>query len=81
MNGKEGLHRSYQVGRMDSERPTAIRLSGDNILEEHCAFDNNDSKVTIISMPDSITVRTEIQHYLLIYIQLMCFLLQSVFKW
>jgi kinesin family protein 1 len=40
---------------MDSEKPAAIRLSGDNILEEHCAFENNDGKVTIVSMPQSIT--------------------------
>ncbi|KAF9526270.1 kinesin-like protein [Crepidotus variabilis] len=43
------------IGRMDSEKPAAIRLSGDNILEEHCALENNDGKVTIVSMPDSIT--------------------------
>jgi len=43
---------------MDSEKPAAIRLSGDNILEEHCAFDNIDGKVTLLSMPDSITVST-----------------------
>lgn len=43
------------VGRMDSEKPAAIRLSGDKILEEHCHFDNVDGKVTIQCMPDSIT--------------------------
>ncbi|KXN84211.1 hypothetical protein AN958_12864 [Leucoagaricus sp. SymC.cos] len=43
------------VGRMDSEKPAAIRLSGDKILEEHCHFDNTDDKVTISCMPDSIT--------------------------
>jgi hypothetical protein len=41
---------------MDCEKPAAIRLSGDNILEEHCAFENHDDKVTIVSMPQSITV-------------------------
>jgi len=41
---------------MDSEKPAAIRLSGDKILEEHCHFDNVDGKVTIQCMPDSITV-------------------------
>jgi len=41
---------------MDSEKPAAIRLSGDNILEVHCAFENNEGKVTIVSMPQSITV-------------------------
>lgn len=41
---------------MDSEKPAAIRLSGDNILEEHCSFENNEGKVAIVSMPESITV-------------------------
>ncbi|KAG6806973.1 hypothetical protein H0H93_002147, partial [Arthromyces matolae] len=43
------------VGRLDSEKPAAIRLSGDNILEEHCHFDHTDGRVTIQSLPDSIT--------------------------
>ncbi|KAF9449570.1 kinesin-like protein [Macrolepiota fuliginosa MF-IS2] len=43
------------VGRMDSDKPAAIRLSGDKILEEHCYFDNMDGKVTIQCLPDSIT--------------------------
>ncbi|KAG6885494.1 hypothetical protein C0993_001101 [Termitomyces sp. T159_Od127] len=43
------------VGRLDSEKPAAIRLSGDNILEEHCHFDNTDGKVTIQCLPESIT--------------------------
>ncbi|KAG5732272.1 Kinesin-like protein [Termitomyces sp. T112] len=43
------------VGRLDSEKPAAIRLSGDNILEEHCHFDNADGKVTIQCLPQSIT--------------------------
>ncbi|KAJ8514888.1 hypothetical protein ONZ45_g7618 [Pleurotus djamor] len=44
------------VGRLDSEKPLAIRLSGDNILEEHCYFENNEEgKVFIHSMPDSVT--------------------------
>ncbi|KIJ70625.1 hypothetical protein HYDPIDRAFT_172396 [Hydnomerulius pinastri MD-312] len=43
------------VGRLDSEKPAAIRLSGDNILEEHCAFENNDGKVTLHALPDSVT--------------------------
>ena len=45
-----------QVGRLDSEKPAAIRLSGDNISEEHCAFDNVDGRVTLHAMPDSVTV-------------------------
>ncbi|KAJ7229095.1 kinesin-like protein [Mycena pura] len=43
------------VGRMDSVKPAAIRLSGDNILEEHCYFENTDGKVVIHCMPDSVT--------------------------
>ncbi|KAF8966416.1 kinesin-like protein [Flammula alnicola] len=43
------------VGRLDSDLPAAIRLSGDNILEEHCSFDNNDGKVVIVCMPNSVT--------------------------
>lgn len=45
-----------QVGRLDSDKPAAIRLSGDNISEEHCAFENVDGKVTLHAMPDSVTV-------------------------
>ncbi|KAK7061255.1 kinesin-like protein [Favolaschia claudopus] len=43
------------VGRQDSVKPAAIRLSGDNILEEHCYFENLDGKVVIHCMPDSVT--------------------------
>ncbi|KAG5643581.1 hypothetical protein DXG03_000634 [Asterophora parasitica] len=43
------------VGRLDSEKPAAIRLSGDNILEEHCYLENTDGKVVIQCLPDSIT--------------------------
>lgn len=42
---------------MDSEKPAAIRLSGDNILEEHCYFENTDGKVIIQCLPNSVTVR------------------------
>lgn len=41
---------------MDGEKPSAIRLSGSNILDEHCYFENVGSVVTIHSMPGSITV-------------------------
>jgi hypothetical protein len=41
---------------MNSDKPAAIRLSGENISEEHCLFENNDGKVTIHCMPDSVTV-------------------------
>ncbi|KAJ3798287.1 kinesin-like protein [Lentinula aff. detonsa] len=43
------------VGRLDSDKPAAIRLSGDNILEEHCYFENTDGKVFIHCLPDSVT--------------------------
>ncbi|KAH9963374.1 kinesin-like protein [Lactifluus volemus] len=43
------------VGRLDSEKAVHIRLSGNNILEEHCHFENNDGKVTLHSLPDAIT--------------------------
>ncbi|KAJ7087310.1 kinesin-like protein [Mycena belliarum] len=43
------------VGRLDSEKPAAIRLSGDNILQEHCYFENTEGKVVIHCMPDSVT--------------------------
>ncbi|KAK9762739.1 hypothetical protein K7432_011241 [Basidiobolus ranarum] len=36
-----------KVGRMDSEVPADIRLSGSNILEEHCYFENNSGMVTL----------------------------------
>lgn len=41
---------------MDNDKPAAIRLSGENILEEHCYFENTDGKVVVQSMPDSVTV-------------------------
>ncbi|THH02632.1 hypothetical protein EW145_g6722 [Phellinidium pouzarii] len=43
------------VGRLDSEKPLAIRLSGDNISEEHCYFENIDGKVTLHGLPNSVT--------------------------
>ena len=45
-----------QVGRLDSAKPAAIRLSGDNILEEHCFFENADGKVVLNAQPNSATV-------------------------
>jgi hypothetical protein len=42
---------------LDSEKTAHIRLSGDNILEEHCYFENTDGKVTLHAMTDAITVR------------------------
>ncbi|TFY83857.1 hypothetical protein EWM64_g137 [Hericium alpestre] len=43
------------VGRMDSDKPIQIRLSGDNILEEHCYFENTEGKVTLHAMQDGVT--------------------------
>ncbi|KAF6762514.1 kinesin-like protein [Ephemerocybe angulata] len=43
------------VGKLDSDVPASIRLSGENILEEHCYFENNEGKVTLTSMPGSVT--------------------------
>lgn len=40
---------------MDSDKPAAIRLSGDNIFEEHCMLENVDGKVVLHAMPDSVT--------------------------
>lgn len=54
-----------QVGRLDSEKPAAIRLSGASILEEHCYFDNNDGKVTLHALPGAVTVRGLFIPYLL----------------
>jgi hypothetical protein len=45
-----------KVGRLDSEN-VVIRLSGSNILDEHCYFENADDIVTIHSLPGSVTVR------------------------
>lgn len=47
---------TFQVGRLDSDKPAAIRLSGENILEEHCYIDNNDGVVTLTAPTGSITV-------------------------
>jgi len=44
------------VGRLDSEKFAAIRLSGESILEEHCFFDNEDGVVTLTVPPSSKTV-------------------------
>ena len=46
------------VGRLESEKMCAIRLSGDSIAEEHCYFENNDGKVTLHAMPNAVTVCT-----------------------
>lgn len=46
----------FQVGGVGGEGAAIIRLSGGNILEEHCSFDNADGKVTLTCTPDSATV-------------------------
>ncbi|EJD00829.1 kinesin-like protein [Fomitiporia mediterranea MF3/22] len=43
------------VGRLDSEKALAIRLSGENISEEHCYFENTDGKVTLHGLPGGST--------------------------
>ncbi|GBE79083.1 kinesin-domain-containing protein [Sparassis crispa] len=43
------------IGRLDSEKPATIRLSGESIAEEHCYFENNDGKVTLHALPDAVT--------------------------
>ncbi|KAG9000608.1 kinesin-like protein Klp8 [Tulasnella sp. JGI-2019a] len=50
---KEG---DTMVGRMGGEKPAAIRLSGNNILEDHCHFENISGTVTITATADSITL-------------------------
>ncbi|CAG8485825.1 15941_t:CDS:10, partial [Acaulospora colombiana] len=45
-----------RVGRLESEEQTEIRLSGENILDEHCFFENIDGKVTLHPRPDCITM-------------------------
>ncbi|KDQ12681.1 hypothetical protein BOTBODRAFT_407289 [Botryobasidium botryosum FD-172 SS1] len=47
---------STLVGRMDSETPAAIRLSGDNIIDEHCVFENTDGRVVLYARPNSVTL-------------------------
>jgi kinesin family protein 1 len=41
---------------MNSEKPAAIRLSGESILDEHCYFEHKDGKVTLHTLPDAVTV-------------------------
>jgi kinesin family protein 1 len=50
---KDGLS---TVGRMDSDKPAAIRLSGESILDEHCYFEHKDGKVTLHTLPNAVTV-------------------------
>lgn len=57
---------------MDSEKPAAIRLSGENILEEHCTFDNTDGKVLLYAMLNSVTVG--------VHVALLCVACSHVFN-
>ena len=45
-----------QVGQTGGEKPAIIRLSGNNIIEEHCFFDNIGGRVTLTASEGSITV-------------------------
>lgn len=44
------------VGRLDTEKAAAIRLTGESILDEHCSFENNEGVVTLQVPTGSITV-------------------------
>ncbi|KAG0170479.1 kinesin-like protein Klp8 [Apophysomyces sp. BC1015] len=50
---KPGITR---VGRQESEGPSDIRLSGSNIQDDHCWFDNNNGTVTLHPQTDSLTI-------------------------
>jgi len=45
-----------QVGRLESSLPADIRLSGSNIHDEHCYFENNNSNVTLYPGKSSMTM-------------------------
>ncbi|KAI9267970.1 hypothetical protein BDA99DRAFT_558160 [Phascolomyces articulosus] len=45
-----------KVGRLESAAQPDIRLSGSNILDEHCTFENNNGSVTITPNKDSVTM-------------------------
>ncbi|KAG0367961.1 kinesin-like protein Klp8 [Gamsiella multidivaricata] len=44
------------VGKLGSSTPADIRLSGSNILDQHCYFENNNSVVTIYPGSSSMTM-------------------------
>ncbi|OAQ29485.1 kinesin-domain-containing protein [Linnemannia elongata AG-77] len=44
------------VGRLESSAPADIRLSGTNIHDAHCYFENNNSKVTLYPGKSSMTM-------------------------
>ncbi|KAF9948553.1 kinesin-like protein Klp8, partial [Mortierella alpina] len=45
-----------QVGRLESSIPADIRLSGTNIHDQHCHFENNNSTVTLYPGKSSMTM-------------------------
>ncbi|KAI9491045.1 hypothetical protein BDB00DRAFT_789841 [Zychaea mexicana] len=45
-----------KVGRLENSAQPDIRLSGSNILDEHCSFENNNGTVTITPNPESVTM-------------------------
>ncbi|KAF9941291.1 kinesin-like protein Klp8 [Mortierella alpina] len=45
-----------QVGRLESPNPADIRLSGTNIHDQHCHFENNNSTVTLYPGKSSMTM-------------------------
>ncbi|CAJ0632034.1 4268_t:CDS:2 [Entrophospora sp. SA101] len=50
---KNGITR---VGKSEAEAPADIRLSGENIMDEHCYFENKDGSVTLHPCTDSLTM-------------------------
>ena len=58
--GREFDSTVIQVGRLDSEKSLAIRLSGENISEEHCYFENTDGKVTLNGLPGGSTASRDV---------------------
>ncbi|KAI8331620.1 hypothetical protein EDC96DRAFT_527066 [Choanephora cucurbitarum] len=45
-----------KLGRQDSDVPADIRLSGSNIQDEHCVFENKNGVVTLLPNPESLTM-------------------------
>ncbi|KAI8981440.1 kinesin protein-domain-containing protein [Pilobolus umbonatus] len=45
-----------RVGRQESDVPADIRLSGSNIQDDHCTFENKNGIVTLHPGPDSLTM-------------------------
>lgn len=44
------------VGNIEGENGAQIRLSGSNILPEHCFFESSDGVVTVHALPESMTM-------------------------